>query len=319
MPASHDPDFTTAGGAWLESKGGERWLLRGKCNLGRDAENEIVIDSPKASRKHALLHAQEDGLYWLVDLMSRNGTYRNDHRVVRPTRLRHGDELIIGGKAFSFHQPSIPAPGAESTVSATRTSTAEATVLDLKQQNLWLLIADIENFTSLVQKMDVGELAHHMGRWLRDCHRVVEKGGGRIPKYIGDGFLACWEDDRKAASAAVGIVREFQAMRRASLIRFRVALHFGMVTFGEQIAWGEPTMLGAEMNYIFRLEDLASKLGVGFCVSAAAREKLRGLLTVEGVPGEHTLKGFEGTHRCYRIPDDGQASHPPKPSDSGRS
>jgi adenylate cyclase len=305
MAATPNPRFVDSSGAWLESSDGQTWPLRGKCNLGRGAENQIVIDSPKASRKHAFIHPQDDGEFWLIDLSSRNGTYRNDRRVIRPTRLRNGDRLNIGNQNFIFHQPVSPKRGAgESTVYLSRSSSTDATVLDLRQQNLWLLIADIADFTALSVEMEVEKLANTMGRWLHECHCIVEKGLGRIPKYIGDGFLACWEERADAVPAVVAAIHDFQRLRRHGPVKFRVALHYGAVTFGEQAAWGEPSMLGPEMNYIFRLEDLASKLGVGFCLSSSAQAKLAGQLSIECVPGEHKLKGFEGVHRCFCVPEE---------------
>ncbi|MEI9894696.1 MAG: adenylate/guanylate cyclase domain-containing protein [Chthoniobacter sp.] len=302
MPATPDPCFADAGGARLESSNGEGWTLHGRCSLGRGPENHIVIDSPKASRKHAIIHPQDEEEFWLIDLASRNGTYRNDRRLVRPTQLRHGDRLNIGGQNFIFHQPVRPrGNGDDATAILGRSGAGDATVLDLRQQHLWLLIADIADFTALSVEMEVEKLANTMGHWLRECHRIVEKGLGRIPKYIGDGFLACWEERGDAAPAVVAAIHEFQRLRKDSPVRFRVALHYGMVTFGEQSAWGEPSMLGPEMNYVFRLEDLASKLGVGFCLSSAAREKLADLVVAESVPGEHRLKGFEGWHRCFSV------------------
>ena len=150
-------------------------------------------------------------------------------------------------------------------------------MLDLRHQKLWLLIADIADFTGLSVEMEVEKLANTMGRWLHDCHRIVEKGLGRIPKYIGDGFLACWEERSDAAPAVVAAIHDFQQLRLHSPVKFRVALHYGAVTFGEISAWGEPSMLGPEVNYVFRLEDLASKLGVGFCLSSSAEAKLASL------------------------------------------
>src|SRR5579859_4858879 len=108
MAATLDPRSIHSHGAWLESSDGQTWPLHGKCSLGRGAENQIVIDSPKASRQHALIHPQDDGEFWLVDLSSRNGTYRNERRLIRPTRLRHGDRLNIGNQNFIFHQPAAP-------------------------------------------------------------------------------------------------------------------------------------------------------------------------------------------------------------------
>ena len=306
MAAPPDPRSIHSSGAWLESSDGQTWPLHGKCSLGRGPENQIVIDSPKASRKHAFIHPQDDGEFWLIDLSSRNGTYRNDGRVIRPTRLRHGDRLNIGHQDFVFHQPIAPTPGAgDSPAPVSRPDSDDATVLDLRHQIAWLLIADIADFTALSVEMEVEKLANTMGRWLHESHRIVEKGLGRIPKYIGDGFLACWEDRGDATPAVVAAIRDFQHLRKNGPVKFRVALHFGVVTFGEQAAWGEPSMLGPEVNYVFRLEDLASTLGVGFCLSSSAQAKLEGLISIESVPGEHQLKGFDGLHRCFRVPDEG--------------
>jgi len=305
MSVSFESNFLDSEGAWLDAGEGKCIPLTGKCNLGRGPENDVVIDSPKASRKHAIIHPQDEGQFWLVDLVSRNGTFRNDRRLVRPMQLRDGDRLIIGGQNFVFRQPSRAAAKGDITTVITSASTtgSDATVLDLRTQNLWLLIADIQDFTVLSVKMDVEELAVTMGRWLRECHRIVESALGRIPKYIGDGFLACWEDREGVAPAVVTALRALQQLRDSSPVRFRVAVHYGMITFGEQSAWGEPSMLGPEMNFIFRLEDLASKLGVPFCLSASAQTKLDGLIAIESVPGEHVLKGFEGAYRCYRVLD----------------
>jgi adenylate cyclase len=302
MAEHFDPRTAAPGDAWLECANGHVWHLEARCNLGRGTENHIVIDSPKASRRHAFIQPQDDGEFWLIDLSSRNGTYRNDRRLVRPTRLRHGDSLYIGDQAFTFCQPICPYPD-DSLPTGPSTSTGEAPVLDLRPQNLWLLIADIMDFTSLSIQMEVEKLANTMGHWLRECHRIVEKDRGRIPKYIGDGFLACWEDRAETAAAVVSAIQAFQQLRKESPIRFRVALHYGTVTFGEQSAWGEPSMLGPEMNYIFRLEDLASKLGVGFCLSSSAQARLGDLLASEIVPGEHKLKGFNGLHTCFSVPE----------------
>lgn len=303
MAVQSETSFLDSEGAWLESALGKCIPLRGKCNLGRGPENDVVIDSPKASRKHAVIHGQDEGQYWLVDLISRNGTFCNDRRLVRPTLLHHGDRLNIGGQNFVFRQPTKPRPESRDITTGPTTTGSDATVLDLRTQNLWLLIADIQDFTALSVKMDVEELAVTMGRWLRECHRIIESALGRIPKYIGDGFLACWDDRDAIAPAVVTALRALQQLRHNSPVRFRVAVHYGMITFGEQSAWGEPSMLGPEMNYIFRLEDLASKLGVSFCLSASAQAKLTGLISIEPVPGEHALKGFEGLHRCYRVPE----------------
>jgi class 3 adenylate cyclase len=55
---------------------------------------------------------------------------------------------------------------------------------------------------------------------------------------------------------------------------------------------GEESLLGKEVNVIFRLEKLAGSLGEECGLSEAAHTKLGDLLPARSL-GEHELKGFE--------------------------
>ncbi len=61
--------------------------------IGRDPENVVVLDHTAISRFHCRI-TSENGLYFVQDLGSTNGTYLNGRRVARE-RLSPGDELII--------------------------------------------------------------------------------------------------------------------------------------------------------------------------------------------------------------------------------
>jgi class 3 adenylate cyclase len=56
---------------------------------------------------------------------------------------------------------------------------------------------------------------------------------------------------------------------------------------------GEESLIGSEVNLIFRLEKLASSLGEPCCMSESANIKLNGLVQTRPL-GEFELKGFEG-------------------------
>src|SRR5436190_2351488 len=92
-------------GAWLETADGKRHLIHGSCSLGRTATNTIVLESPKVSRRHALIHVQNIGELWLIDLGSSNGTFLNKGRIHHPVRLNDGDQITIGDQVFKFRQP----------------------------------------------------------------------------------------------------------------------------------------------------------------------------------------------------------------------
>lgn len=65
--------------------------------LGRDLSNDIVVNDPEVSRRHARLLLQ-DGSYVLEDLSSTNGTFIRGQRLGAPLVLRPGETITIGEK-----------------------------------------------------------------------------------------------------------------------------------------------------------------------------------------------------------------------------
>jgi adenylate cyclase len=281
--------------AWLETGQGQRVALRGNFRFGRAPDNHLVINAAKASRHHAAIHAQDEKEFWLIDLGSSNGTYCNEHRLLRPTRLHDGDRIFLAGESFIFRQPSDLRAGQDST------RAGSATIVDFKEEPAWLLIADMESFTELSRSLSPDKLAISVGRWIHECHRLIERRCGRVSKYLGDGFLACWTSPAGTPAQVAAMLGDLRDLRSSGTVKFRVAVHHGAVTFGGSSESGEENMLGTEVNFVFRLEKLASELGVVFCVSTTAGTLLAPHLRIEPVPGEHELKGFAGRHRCCRI------------------
>ena len=65
--------------------------------IGREATNEIVINDPEVSRKHARLFVQGGNMI-LEDLGSTNGTSVNGQRLTGPYVLRPGEIITLGEK-----------------------------------------------------------------------------------------------------------------------------------------------------------------------------------------------------------------------------
>ncbi len=65
---------------------------------------------------------------------------------------------------------------------------------------VWLLVADIKNFTPLSRTMMSGDLANMVSAWLGSCKAIIERHGGTVNKYLGDGILAYWRDSRKPST-----------------------------------------------------------------------------------------------------------------------
>src|SRR5947208_17042935 len=125
--------------AWLD-RDGEQHRLEGNCSIGRAALNTIVLDLPKVSRLHSIIHLEDNGAFWLIDLGSSNGTFLNKRRIHDPVRLRDQDEISIGGRSLIFHHP-------RGKPSAQLKPGALATLQEVENVDAWFLVADIKNFT----------------------------------------------------------------------------------------------------------------------------------------------------------------------------
>ncbi len=74
-------------------------LLPGATTLGRDSLNDIVMENPAVSRRHARIQGNAQG-YWIQDLGSRNGTFVNGQEVTRaPVMLNAEDEIKFGAQS----------------------------------------------------------------------------------------------------------------------------------------------------------------------------------------------------------------------------
>jgi ABC transport system ATP-binding/permease protein len=68
--------------------------------IGRDPDNDVVIDAPMVSRRHARLVVDGDGAR-IEDLGSSNGTYVNGVRVRGAAVVRPGDRVGLGSYSFT--------------------------------------------------------------------------------------------------------------------------------------------------------------------------------------------------------------------------
>jgi len=119
---SHEAPFQVLGTPSVKGESGrgrsraEPWQLSGRSQpdgplqtivvsqqpftIGRHPENELCVDNPTVSRRHAELVLAEAGLF-VRDLESTNGTFLNGRRVRDRERLQDGDRLQFGAALFT--------------------------------------------------------------------------------------------------------------------------------------------------------------------------------------------------------------------------
>lgn len=97
-------------------------LAVGRHTIGREASAAVCLAGDDVSRVHASLEVTPEAMV-VADLGSKNGIFLKGSgaAIVRPTALRHGDVIVVGGISLAVHHP-----GAQ--VDAVLRAAGEATV-----------------------------------------------------------------------------------------------------------------------------------------------------------------------------------------------
>src|SRR5712692_4816681 len=80
--------------------------LKGDMSIGRTEGNDLVLNHPSVSRKHARFEGRNDA-WWIVDLKSTNGVKVNGNLVIE-AQVSTGDKISIGSVQLELKpQPSV--------------------------------------------------------------------------------------------------------------------------------------------------------------------------------------------------------------------
>jgi adenylate cyclase len=181
-----------------------------------------------------------------------------------------------------------------------------------------ILFSDIRGFTSFSEALLPYDVIHELQRHLRMVRRAVERHGGVVTSYMGDGVMALFGlRDRRAPSVrAIQAGQEMLAqtdLRRDGLellygrsFDVNVGLHYGAAivgTFGA--AASSVTAIGDTVNMASRIEQANKEHGTRFLMSDATRAEVGDDVVVgrtfrcslPGKAGEYTLVEVLGARR----------------------
>jgi class 3 adenylate cyclase len=141
-------------------------------------------------------------------------------------------------------------------------TTAEAT----------LMFTDIEGFTGLSERMSPAEVAKILNTYLATVVPIIQRHGGVVNNFIGDGLFASFNlplplADHAAAAiqAALDIQQALAAFPADAGVRTRIGINTGSVigvTIGAENRLNY-TLLGDAVNIASRLEQLNKQFGTG--------------------------------------------------------
>ena len=280
--------------SWLRLPNGERHVLDGTWSIGRAPDNSLPLADNEVSRRHAIIQAQGEREFWLVDLGSANGTYLNGRRISQSVRLHNGDIIRIGSHELEFGtevQSAMDPVGQQAKVS---------TMIHIRQAQCWLMVADIIGSTQLSHTLPDAEFPRMTGTWFKNCRQIIDECGGHMSKYLGDGFFCYWEDTEDSAIQVRQAVSKLYEVQRAANPPFRLVLHFGAAMLGTVPTMNELNLHGPEVNFVFRVEKVAATQKQNILFTEAAVKRMAAEKEVRLV-SECPVEGFPSPHPFYTL------------------
>jgi predicted ATPase/class 3 adenylate cyclase len=195
------------------------------------------------------------------------------------------------------------APGSLTTAEPTRQDSAE-------RRQLTVMFCDLVDSTALSARLDPEDLREIIRGYHRCCADLVERNGGFVAKYMGDGILAYFgypqsheHDAERAVRAALALVDAVPKLESAagSSLRVRVGIATGLVVVGELIGAGaaqEQAVVGETPNLAARLQMLAEPGAV--VIASSTRRLTVGLFEYRDL-GSVALKGFAEEVQAWQV------------------
>ena len=176
-----------------------------------------------------------------------------------------------------------------------------------EEKRACVLFADIRGFTEFAESLPAHDVIHVLNRYFRQMGRVINRHGGYIDNYMGDGVMALFgiEDPNDAPLRAVraglgmldavGELRAYLEMAYGKWFQIGIGLHYGDVVVGG-IGAGEVkkvTVIGDTVNLTSRIEAATKEVGARFLISEDTYARVRDAVSV-GRQVQVRLRGKRG-------------------------
>src|SRR5208337_2854582 len=226
-----------------------------------------------------------------------------------------GDDLKELGVASVGHRRKLLSAIAKlSEESADPAAAAEATRAepaahdDAERRQLTVMFCDLVGSTAMSTRLDPEDMRGVIGAYHKCCASLIERNGGFVAKYMGDGVLAYFgypqaheHDAERAVRAGLAIVEAAPKLETSAgaPLHVRVGIATGIVVVGDLLGSGEAQergVVGDTPNLAARLQGIAEPDSV---VIAEGTHMLLGNLFEFVDLGPHDLKGIAGPTRAY--------------------
>jgi class 3 adenylate cyclase/predicted ATPase len=177
-----------------------------------------------------------------------------------------------------------------------------------ERRQVTVMFSDLVGSTALSTRMDPEDLREVISAYQKCVAETVQRFGGFVAKYMGDGVLVYFgypqahEDDaERAVRAGLELVGAVGDLKTHAALQARVGIATGLVVVGDLIGSGasqEQAIVGKTPNLAARLQGIAAPNTV--VISDGTRKLLGNLFELEDLGGKD-LKGIEGPERSWAV------------------
>jgi class 3 adenylate cyclase len=175
-----------------------------------------------------------------------------------------------------------------------------------ERRHVTVMFSDLVGSTALSARMDPEDLREVISAYQKCVAETVQRFGGFIAKYMGDGVLIYFgypqahEDDaERAVRAGLELVSAAGGLKTHAALQTRVGIATGLVVVGDLIGQGasqEQAIVGETPNLAARLQGAAEPNRV--VVAESTRKLIGNLFDLEDL-GAQDLKGIAGPVRAW--------------------
>ncbi len=172
-----------------------------------------------------------------------------------------------------------------------------------------VMFADLKGFTRYSETKSPEEVATFLNRCWEIAATLVEKHGGVINKYMGDGFLAIFgvpvalpHPEQAAVQTADELEKELAAILEPEGLALCIGLNSGPLIVGGigSEARCEFTVIGSTVNLASRIESLNRSLDTRCLTSQSVADKIEGNWHLKD-HGGHRVKGIADDVGVYEL------------------
>ena len=231
----------------------------------------------------------------------------NNHlRETRPRELKDigvllGHRRIMLAAIAEFVGAPPVAPKTDSAKEPKALDTAE-------RRQVTVMFSDLVGSTALAGRMDPEDLREVISGYQKCVAETVQRFGGFVAKYMGDGVLIYFgyphahEDDaERAVRAGLELIAAVSALKAASPLQTRVGIATGLVVVDDLIGSGaaqKQAVVGETPNLAVRLQGIAEPNTV--VIAESTRKLLGNLFELEDL-GPKDLKGIAGRANAWAV------------------